>query len=197
MPSEQGGTVNSTIQVLAIAGSLREDSHNHALLRAAQELAGDSMNIEITDLDEIPPFNEDVEAEGDPSPVVELKRRIRDADALLIATPEYQHGIPGVLKNALDWASRPPGEAPLHGKPTAIMGATLGDFGTARAQEQLRQTLVYNNCPMVKVPEVLVANADDKVDENGDFSDGETLEFVTELLKSLEALVKTHRESPS
>ncbi len=185
--------MNSTIQVLGIAGSLREDSHNHSLLRAAQELAGDSMNIEITDLADIPPFNEDVEAEGDPAPVAELKRLIGDADALLIATPEYQHGVPGFLKNALDWASRPPGDAPLHGKPTAIMGATLGDFGTARAQEQLRQTLIYNNCPMVKAPEVLVANADEKVDENGDFSDEETLKFVSELLQALEALVKTHR----
>ncbi len=187
--------MNQTIQVLGIAGSLREDSYNHALLNAAREVAAESMHIEITALDDIPPFNEDVEAAGDPDPVAALKRQIDAADALLIATPEYQHGIPGVLKNALDWASRPPGESPLHGKPTAIMGATPGDFGTARAQEQLRQTLVYNNCPMVKVPEVLVAHAEEKVDETGAFTDDETLAFIGELLESLETLVETHRES--
>jgi chromate reductase len=132
---------------------------------------------------------------GDPEPVAELKRRIRQADALLIATPEYQHGVPGVLKNALDWASRPPGNAALNGKPTAIMGATQGDFGTARAQEQLRQTLTYNNCPMLKVPEVLVANAEEKVDEAGNFTDAQTLDFVGELIRSLESLVETHRLS--
>lgn len=186
--------MTQAIQVLGIAGSLREDSYNLALLRAAQELAGESMSIQITELDDIPSFNEDVEAAGDPEAVQELKRQIGEADALLIATPEYQHGIPGVLKNALDWASRPPGESQLHGKPAAIMGATPGDFGTARAQEQLRQALIYNNCPMVKVPEVLVANAEDKVDEAGEFTDRETLDFVAQLLEALEDLVSTHAD---
>jgi chromate reductase, NAD(P)H dehydrogenase (quinone) len=186
--------VTKPIQVLGIVGSLRDDSYNLALLRAAGDVAGESMSIHIAELGDIPPFNEDVEATGDPEPVQELKRQIAEADALLIATPEYQHGVPGVLKNALDWASRPPGKAPLHGKPTAIMGATPGDFGTARAQEQLRQTLIYNNCPMVKVPEVLVANAEDKVDEEGEFSDQETLDFVAQLLHSLEELVSTHAD---
>lgn len=189
--------MNQPINVLGIAGSLREDSYNHALLEAAQKVAQNvaegAMTVTITDLAEIPPFNEDVEADGDPDAVRELKQLIGDSDALLIATPEYQHGIPGVLKNALDWASRPPGGAALTGKPTAIMGATPGDFGTARAQEQLRQTLVYNDCPMVKTPEVLVANAEDKVDESGAFDDDETLEFIRQLLESLESLVRTHR----
>jgi chromate reductase, NAD(P)H dehydrogenase (quinone) len=187
--------VAKAIHILGIAGSIREDSYNLALLRAARELAGDSTSVEITELDDIPPFNEDVEAKGDPEPVQALKKQLANADALLIATPEYQHGIPGLLKNALDWASRPPGDAPLHGKPTAIMGATVGDFGTARAQEQLRQTLIYNNCPMVKVPEVLVANAEEKVDAEGKFTDQETLDFVGQLLEALEELVATHAES--
>lgn len=187
--------MTETLQVLGIPGSLREDSYNQALLEAAQAIAEPSMTIEIIDIQDIPPFNEDVEAEGDPEPVVDLKRRIEEADAILIATPEYQHGVPGVLKNALDWASRPPGSAPLVGKPAAIMGATPGDFGTARAQEQLRQTLVYNDCPMVKVPEVLVANAEEKVDESGKFTDSETLDFVGELLRELDSLVMAHRES--
>jgi chromate reductase len=158
-------------------------------------VSGASIDIEIADIGDISPYNEDVEAMGDPEPVAELKRRIRQADALLIATPEYQHGVPGVLKNALDWASRPPGDTALNGKPTAIMGATPGDFGTARAQEQLRQTLTYNNCPMVKVPEVLVANAEEKVDEAGNFTDAQTLGLVGELIRSLESLVETHRLS--
>ena len=185
--------MNETINVLGIAGSLREDSYNHALLEAAQKMAEGAMTVTITDLADIPPFNEDVEAEGDPDAVRDLKQLIDQSDALLIATPEYQHGIPGVLKNALDWASRPPGGAPLRGKPTAIMGATPGDFGTARAQEQLRQTLIYNDCPMVKSPEVLVANAEDKVDQSGAFDDDETLDFIRQLLESLESLVRTHR----
>ena len=187
--------MTQTLRVLGIPGSLREDSYNEALLAAAQEVSDEGIDVAIADIGDIPPYNEDVEALGDPEPVAELKRRIREADALLIATPEYQHGVPGVLKNALDWASRPPGAAPLTGKPTAIMGATPGDFGTARAQEQLRQTLTYNDCPTVKVPEVLVANAHDKVDEDGKFTDTETLEFIAELMRSLASLVETHHPS--
>ena len=189
--------MKQVIQVLGIAGSLRDDSYNQALLHAAQELAEGSMTIQITELDDIPPFNEDVEAMGDPEPVKEFKRQIEESDAILISTPEYQHGVPGVLKNALDWASRPQGDGPLRGKPVAIMGATPGDFGTARAQEQLRQTLIYNDCPMVKKPEVLVANAEEKVDEEGNLTDRETLDFMAELLQSLEELVTTHQQSTS
>lgn len=101
------------------------------------------------EIDGIPPYDADVEAEGDPAEVSELKKAITSAHGLLIATPKYQHGVPGVLKNSLDSASRPPGEAPLHAKPAAIMGATPGGYRTARAQEQLRSTLMYNDCPMV------------------------------------------------
>jgi chromate reductase, NAD(P)H dehydrogenase (quinone) len=175
------------IHVVGIPGSLRDDSYNRALLEAAQNLV-DGVEIEIIEIDDIPLFDADLEAGGDPAAVVHFKRAIYEADAVLIATPEYQHGVPGPLKNALDWASRPPGEGPLTGKPTAIMGATTGNYGTARAQEQLRQTLVYNNCPMVKVPEVLVSEAQDKVNENGEFVDEATLKFVGELLEALRGL---------
>lgn len=123
----------TTINVVAFAGSLRQESYNRALLRAAQESAPESMSIDTFDLSPIPLYNYDVEQQGDPEPVQEFKHAIRKADALLIATPEYQHGIPGVLKNALDWASRPPKQSPLQGKPAAIMGATPGMTGTARA----------------------------------------------------------------
>lgn len=179
--------MNQEIQVVGIPGSLRDDSYNRALLEAAQNLV-DGVNIEIVEIDDIPLFDSDLEASGDPAAVVHFKRAIYEADAVLIATPEYQHGVPGPLKNALDWASRPPGEGPLTGKPVAIMGATTGNYGTARAQEQLRQTLVYNNCPMVKVPEVLVSEAQDKVNADGEFVDEPTLKFVGELVEALREL---------
>jgi hypothetical protein len=119
-----------TITVLGIAGSLRTDSYNRNLLAIAQKVAPADMEIRIHDLHEIPLFNADVEAKGDLQGVVAFKAAIRWADTLLIATPEYQHSIPGVLKNALDWRSRPPGKSPLQGKPVAILGTT-GKFGTA------------------------------------------------------------------
>ena len=181
--------MTETIHVLGIPGSLRDESYNRALLEAARRVAGDTMEITIHDIGDIPHYDADLEALGDPAPVTEFKEAIRAADALLIATPEYQHGMPGVLKNALDWGSRPPSDAPLTGKPTAVMGATPGSFGTARAQEDLRQVLVYNDCPMVTSPEVLVADAADKVDDTGAFQDEATLDFVRQLLDELAGLV--------
>lgn len=184
---------DSAVKVLAFAGSLREDSYNRALLRAAERIAGDDMTIEIVELDDIPLYDRDVEAQGDPAPVSAFKERIAAADALLISTPEYQHSVSGVLKNALDWASRPPGSAPITGKPAAILGATTGRYGTARAQEDLRSILTYNDCPTVPSPEVLVAGAGDKVDENGEVVDDTTLEFIGELLDELQELTLLHR----
>lgn len=180
-----------TLEVVGIPGSLRDESYNRALLEAAQRVAGEGMNISLVEIGELPHFDADLEADGDPEPVKEFKEAIRAADALLIATPEYQHAIPGVLKNALDWASRPPSDAPISGKPTAIMGATTGAFGTARAQQDLRQVLIYNDCPMVMTPEVLVADAASKVDEAGEFTDSETLDFVRQLLDELDALARS------
>ncbi|MBW3667531.1 MAG: NAD(P)H-dependent oxidoreductase, partial [Actinobacteria bacterium] len=173
--------MEKTLEILGIAGSLRDDSYNMSLLEAARDLAGDGINVEIADIGDIPAYDADLEAEGDPAPVARFKEKIREADALLIATPEYQHGVPGVLKNALDWASRPPGDAPLNRKPVAVMGATPGSFGTARAQEQLRDTLIYNDCPMVMDPEVLVAHADEKVSDTGEVIDKDTLNRLEEL----------------
>ena len=176
------------LQVLGISGSLRDDSYNRALLEAARQMSGTQMEITLIEIGDLPHFDADVEAEGDPEVVKDFKNAIRAADALLIATPEYQHGIPGVLKNALDWASRPPSDSPIGGKPTAIMGATTGAFGTARAQQDLREVLIYNDCPMVMTPEVLVADAASKVDESGEFTDEETLDFVRQLLDGLAEL---------
>lgn len=172
--------------VCGIAGSLRKGSYNRALLRATQELAPDGMEIRIFDrMAEIPLYNQDVEAEGDPEPVQALKRAIGEADALLIATPEYNHGVPGVLKNAIDWASRPPRSAVLAGKPTAILGASPGITGSARAQTQLRQAFVFTDTPALPQPEILVYRAHEKFDAEGRLTDAKTREFVGKLLVAL------------
>ncbi|MEV0055925.1 NAD(P)H-dependent oxidoreductase [Saccharopolyspora shandongensis] len=170
------------LRALGVAGSLRTGSYNRALLRAAVELSPPAMTIEPFELDHIPLFNYDVEQRGDPEPVARFKHAIADADALLIATPEYQQGVPGVLKNALDWASRPPGKSVLQDKPVAIIGASPGMTGTARAQTQLRQTLAYNNCPTLMRPEVLVARAHEKFDAEGRLTDEDAIKFLRELL---------------
>jgi len=177
---------NRPLVVCGIAGSLRERSFNRALLRAAQELAPEGMEVRIFDrMAEIPLFNEDLEAHGDPEPVEALKRAIGEADALLIATPEYNHGVPGVLKNAIDWASRPARGSVLSGKPTAILGASPGVTGTARAQSQLRQAFVFTNTPAVLQPEILVYRANEKFDSERRLTDEKTREFVGKLLVTL------------
>ena len=136
--------VADQINVLGFAGSLRQGSYNKMALRAAIELAPAGMTIETFDLAPIEPYNEDVKQRGFPPPVQEFREKIRAADALLIVTPEYNYSIPGVLKNAIDWASRPP-EQPFNGKPIAIMGVSPGRLGSARAQYHLRQCFVFLN----------------------------------------------------
>jgi len=180
------------IRVLGFAGSLRRGSYNRALLRAAVELDPEGMHLETFELDEIPLYNGDVEKEGFPEPVQRFHQAIAAADALLIATPEYQYGIPGVLKNAIDWASRPPGKAPIVGKPVAIMGATPGLWGTVRAQTHLRQALAYNDCPIVLKPEVTVAKAKERFDDDLKLTHEATRKFVGQLLESLAKLARLH-----
>jgi chromate reductase len=174
-----------TLRVLGIAGSLRAGSFNRALLRAAQELAPDGMEIRAFDIAPIPLYNAEVEAKGDPEPVAALKTAIREADALLIVTPEYNYGVPGVLKNAIDWASRPPAQTPLRGKPAAIMGATPGQGGTIRAQMQLRQAFVFTQTIALLQPEVLVTKAHEKFDKDGRLIDERTRGFVSKQLEAL------------
>jgi chromate reductase len=175
----------SVLRVCGIAGSLRTASFNRHLLRAAQELAPPGMEILSFDLASVPLYNGDVEAAGDPEPVTALKAAIRDADALLIATPEYNFGVPGVLKNAIDWASRPPAKSPLAGKPAALMGATPGMGGTGRAQMSLRQSFVFTKTFALLSPEVLVARAHEKFDSSGRLTDEPTRGFVRKLLEAL------------
>jgi chromate reductase len=175
----------TTLRVLGIAGSLRAGSFNRALLRAAQELVPEGMEIQTFDIAPIPLYNADVEAKGDPEPVAALKTAIREADALLFVTPEYNFGLPGVLKNAIDWASRPPAQTPLRGKPAAMMGATTGQGGTIRAQMQLRQAFVFTQTIALLQPEVLVTKAHEKFDKDGRLTDELTRGFVKKQLEAL------------
>ena len=158
--------MSSHVRILGIAGSLRRGSYNQAALRAAKLLVPENSEIDLFRLDDIPMFNQDDEKRP-PSPVLELKKRILRADAVLIVTPEYNYSIPGVfLKNAIDWASRPHGDSAWSGKAAAIMGASLGVIGTARAQYHLRQILVALNLFILNQPEVVIADAAHRFDEN-------------------------------
>lgn len=172
--------------VVGIPGSLRRGSRNAALLRAAQELAPEEIEIRIFGLDGVPLYNGDVEAEGDPAGVAALKSAIREADGVLIATPEYNHGIPGVLKNAIDWASRDRGEGSLVGKPAAMIGAG-GRAGTARAQLQLQHVLSETGALVMVKPGVFVDRPWEKFDSEGRLIDGDTREVVRRHLEAFAA----------
>lgn len=178
--------MNNTISIFGFAGSLRKGSYNKSLLRTAAELLPPNIELEIFDLEGIPPFNQDLEQQP-PEKVKEFKAKIKAADALLIATPEYNYSLPGVLKNAVDWGSRPYGDNAFEDKPLAIMGASPGTIGTARAQYHLRQTCVFLNMHPLNKPEVMVTFAQDKVDKEGRFTDQKTRDFVKDLLISLAA----------
>ncbi|HEX6883541.1 MAG TPA: NAD(P)H-dependent oxidoreductase [Planctomycetota bacterium] len=183
------------LRILGLAGSLRKASYNRALIRAAAELAPPDARVEGFELDGIPPFNEDLE-QTPPAAVLELKRRIRAADALLIATPEYNYSIPGVLKNAIDWASRPYGDSAWAGKPAALLGATPGTLGTARAQYHLRQVCVFLDVHVLNRPEVLIAQAHERFDAQGRLTDEPTRERVRKLLQALCAWTRRLQPSP-
>src|SRR3569832_997238 len=174
--------MSKPVRILGIAGSLRRDSYNRATLRAATKLVPEGATIDIFELDGIPGFNQD-EEQNPPTKVVELKRRVRAADAILFVTPEYNYSVPGVLKNAIDWASRPYGDSAWSGKPAAIMGASIGAIGTARAQYHLRQMFVFLNVFPVNQPEVMIANASERFDAQGNLTDGATKEFIRQLLQ--------------
>jgi chromate reductase, NAD(P)H dehydrogenase (quinone) len=176
-------TTYNPIKVLGISGSLRRDSYNTALLRAAAELAPPEMTLEIFDLSRLPMFNQDYEKPF-PDAVVELRTKLAQADALLIATPEYNSSISGALKNAIDWASRSP-KQPLNGKPTAIIGVSTGNFGTLRAQLHLRQILTHVGALTLGKPEVLVGRAEQVFDAQGHLIDPTTCGFLRDLLTNL------------
>ncbi|MGQ0532810.1 MAG: NADPH-dependent FMN reductase [Caulobacteraceae bacterium] len=175
------------VRILGIAGSLRKGSLNRALLRAAVKLAPEDMTIETFDLASVPVYNGDVEAAGDPEGVAALKNAIRAADAVLFVTPEYNHGVPGVMKNAVDWASRPARDSALNGKPVGIIGASPGQTGSARGQSQLRQAFEFTNSFCMPQPEVLVFRAHEKFDTHGELTDEQTAAFLGQYLAGLKA----------
>jgi chromate reductase, NAD(P)H dehydrogenase (quinone) len=181
-------------RVLGLAGSLRQGSYNRAALRAAVELAPAGMTVETFDIAPIQPYDEDVKQRGFPPPERELREKIRAADALLIVTPEYNRSIPGVLKNAIDWASRPP-DQPFDGKPTAIFGVSPGMIGTAVAQFHLRQCLGVLNALVMNRPSVMIGNASEKFDEEDRLIDEKTRELIGKLLQSLAEWTRRHGPS--
>ncbi len=173
------------IRILGIAGSLRKASYNRALLRAATDLAPEGVTLSSFDLDDVPLYNGDVEAGGDPPGVAAMKQAIAAADGVLFVTPEYNHGVPGVMKNALDWASRPPRGAALGGKPVGIIGASPGMTGSARGQSQLRQAFEFTNSFCMPQPEILVYRAHEKFDASGALTDATTAKYLAAYLAAL------------
>ena len=177
------------MKILGIAGSIREGSYNRAALRAAQSLAPEGVTIETFDIKGLPGFSQDDET-NPPAQVVELKQRIRDADAILLVTPEYNYSVPGVLKNAIDWASRPYGDSAWTRKPVAIMGASVGTQGTSRAQYHLRQMFVFLNMYAVNQPEVMISQAHKHFDAEGNLTDETAKKLIRQLLEELVLLTK-------
>src|SRR5207245_8222780 len=169
---------------LGIAGSLRKDSYNKAALRAAQAACPEGARLEIYDIAGLPLFNQDEEKNPTPK-VTDFKQKIRAADAILISTAEYNYGMPGVLKNAIDVASRPYGDNAWNGKPIAIMSAAMSVAGGIRAQYQLRQSFVFLNLAAVVQPEVALGNAPQPFDERGNLTDETSKKMIAQLLQNL------------
>ncbi len=176
--------MDSAIRILGIPGSLRRQSYNQAALRAASQLLPQGVTLDVFEIDGLPGFNQDDE-QNPPAKVVEMKKRIREADAILFATPEYNYSVPGVLKNAIDWASRPYGDSAWSGKPVAIMGASVGAIGTARAQYHLRQMFVFLNMYPLNQPEVMIGNASTRFDAQGNLTDDGSKQLIRQLLQAL------------
>ena len=183
------------IKILGIAGSLRKQSYNKGALRAAQKLCPEGATIEVFDLEGIPPFNQDDEKNA-PAKVNEFKQRIRGADAILLVTPEYNYGMPGVLKNAIDWASRPYGDSAWSGKPVALMSAALSMGGGVRAQYQLRQAFVFLNMEAVIQPEVAIGNAPERFDKEGNLTDETSKKLIGQLLRNLVDKARLLKRAP-
>jgi chromate reductase len=174
--------MSQSLDVLAVCGSLRKGSFNRMAMRAAISAAPKDMRIIEGEIGAFPLYNEDVRLGGEPEAVTRLKRQIAAADAILFVTPEYNYGIPGVLKNAIDWVSRPPAQSPFDGKPVAMMGASTGLMGTVRSQLQLRQTCQALNMVVMPKPEVMIAKAESRFAADGSLTDPDTGRFISELM---------------
>lgn len=190
--------METPIHLLAFSGSLRKGSYNTRLLHIAAGMLPAGVSMEIFDLAPLPLYNEDVRQQGYPPPVEEFRSKIKTADGLLIATPEYNYSVTGVLKNAIDWASRPDGSAlygmsPLYGKPMAMMGVG-GRFGTARAQLHLRQIAVHVNMLPLTKPEIYIQNLPNKAfDEEGNLLDQNTVKLIGDLMVELARWARLHK----
>ncbi len=169
---------------LGLSGSLRKQSFNTAALQACQQLLPAGVTMSLLDITAVPLYNDDVYQQGFPDPVQQLREQIRVADALVIATPEYNYSVPGVLKNAIDWISRPPSQ-PFDGKPIALIGATPGGLGTSRAQYHLRQMFIYLNGELLNRPEVFISGAPNKFDAQGKLTDAATADNLGKMLAAL------------
>lgn len=181
-----------TVNILGISGSLRQGSFNSATLRAAQELAPPDLKLQIADISQIPLYSADVQAQGFPPAVLQLVEQIRAADGLLFATPEYNYSVSGVLKNAIDWVTRVK-DQPFAAKPAAICGASMGLFGTARAQYHLRQIGVYIDLRFLNKPEVMIGQAHERFDAHGKLTHEPTRKFLGDLMIALREWVRAHQ----
>lgn len=175
-----------SFSILGIVGSLRRESYNRKLMRAAESLLPAGVALTVAEIGGLPLFNEDLESDI-PAEVHDLKRQVKEADAVLIATPEYNYSVPGVLKNAIDWASRPYGDNSFDGKAVAVMGASIGMLGTARAQYHLRQSFVFLNMHPLNRPEIMVPFAQKNFDEEGNLTNEQTKQLVSQMLGDLVA----------
>lgn len=187
---------DTPITILGISGSLRAGSYNTAALQAVAELLPPGVSLVLADISDIPLYNDDVRAQGLPPSVERFRKQIAEADAILFSTPEYNYSIPGLLKNAIDWASRPP-EQPFAGKAAAIMGASPGAVGTARAQYHLRQIGVFLDLKFLNKPEVMIGGAGDRFDAGGKLTHEPTREFIKTMLVALQdltLLLKHHKK---
>jgi len=181
--------------ILGFVGSLRKGSFNKALMRTAVELTPENLEIEVFDLEGIPVFNQDLENQP-PQIVKDFKAKIKAADALLIATPEYNYSISSVLKNAVDWASRPYADKVFNGKPVALMSASIGRLGGARAQYHLRQTFVFLNMHPLNSPEIMLPFAKENIDENGNLTNRDTRAQIKQMLDELAKWTMQLKASP-
>jgi chromate reductase len=181
------------ITILGIAGSLRKDSYNKAAVRTAQALCPQGARFDIYDIAGLPLFNQDEEKNPTPK-VADLRQKIRAADAIFFSTAEYNYGLPGVLKNAIDCASRPYGDSAWNGKPVAIMSAAMGTAGGLRAQYQLRQSFVFLNMDAVVQPEVAIAAAHQRFDDKGNLTDETSKTMIRQLLENLVAKARLAKQ---
>jgi chromate reductase, NAD(P)H dehydrogenase (quinone) len=184
----------SPIKLLGISGSLRKQSYNSGALRAIPSLLPDGMTFEVAELADVPFYNADVEQTGFPDAVKEFRARVAGADALIFAVPEYNFSLSGVLKNALEWLSRPP-NPPVNGKPCAVFGASVSPLGTARGQFHFRHVCVSLNMVAVNVPHVDITNAKTKFDAQSQLTDTASLDALRQLLQELKTLALRLRAS--